>query len=71
MESGHSALETLKSCLPHLMRYHPFLLQVLGVLAMIDSNETDYKVVVINVNDPRAGSYYNISDIPQVSSCKS
>jgi inorganic pyrophosphatase len=33
---------------------------------MIDSNETDYKVIVINVNDPRAALYNNITDVPQV-----
>ena len=41
-------------------------MQVLGVLAMIDSNETDYKVIVINEKDPRTESYNNITDVPQV-----
>lgn len=40
--------------------------QVLGVLAMIDSNETDWKVIVINVKDPNAARYNNITDVPQV-----
>jgi hypothetical protein len=39
---------------------------VLGVLAMIDSNETDWKVIAINVKDPNAARYNNITDVPQV-----
>ena len=31
-----------------------WLLQVLGVLAMIDSGETDWKVIVISAEDPLA-----------------
>jgi inorganic pyrophosphatase len=40
---------------------------VLGVLAVIDNMETDYKLVVINVNDPDGALYNNITDVPQVS----
>ena len=29
-------------------------MKVLGILAMIDEGETDWKVIVINVDDPEA-----------------
>jgi inorganic pyrophosphatase len=41
-------------------------LQLLGSLGMIDSNESDWKVVVINAADPLAASYNDISDVPKV-----
>ncbi|XP_044515107.1 inorganic pyrophosphatase [Gracilinanus agilis] len=37
--------------------------KVLGILAMIDEGETDWKVIVINVGDPDAASYNNIEDV--------
>jgi inorganic pyrophosphatase len=37
--------------------------KVLGVLAMIDEGETDWKVIAININDPNADKYNNISDV--------
>ncbi|KAK0153683.1 Inorganic pyrophosphatase [Merluccius polli] len=36
--------------------------KVLGILAMIDEGETDWKVIVINVDDPEAKELNNISD---------
>lgn len=32
-------------------------MKVLGVLAMIDEGETDWKVIAINVDDPEAKEY--------------
>lgn len=43
-----------------------FALQLLGALGMIDSNESDWKVIVINAADPLAATYNDISDVPQV-----
>lgn len=37
----------------------------LGVLAMIDDGELDWKVLAIAVNDPLAAQYNDISDIPK------
>uniref|UniRef100_A0A8C6URP4 inorganic diphosphatase n=1 Tax=Neogobius melanostomus TaxID=47308 RepID=A0A8C6URP4_9GOBI len=37
--------------------------KVLGVLAMIDEGETDWKVIAINVDDPEASEYNNIGDV--------
>lgn len=37
--------------------------KVLGVLAMIDEGETDWKVIGINVDDPEAKDFNNISDV--------
>ncbi|XP_029305425.1 inorganic pyrophosphatase [Cottoperca gobio] len=37
--------------------------KVLGILAMIDEGETDWKVIVINVEDPEANDLNNISDV--------
>ncbi|XP_036592809.1 inorganic pyrophosphatase [Trichosurus vulpecula] len=37
--------------------------KVLGILAMIDEGETDWKVIAINVDDPDAPSYNDISDV--------
>lgn len=31
--------------------------KVLGILAMIDEGETDWKVIAINVDDPDAANY--------------
>ncbi|XP_062851290.1 inorganic pyrophosphatase [Trichomycterus rosablanca] len=37
--------------------------KVLGVLAMIDEGETDWKVIAINVDDPEANDLKDISDV--------
>ena len=39
--------------------------KILGVYGMIDAGETDWKVIAINVNDPDAKKYNDISDIPK------
>ena len=38
--------------------------KVLGVIAMIDDGELDWKVVAINNEDPLAKSYNDITDVP-------
>ncbi|CAL8368133.1 unnamed protein product [Gadus morhua 'NCC'] len=40
--------------------------KVLGILAMIDEGETDWKVIVINVDDPEAKDLNNISDVKRL-----
>ncbi|XP_006972771.1 inorganic pyrophosphatase [Peromyscus maniculatus bairdii] len=40
--------------------------KVLGILAMIDEGETDWKVIAINVDDPDAANYNNISDVERL-----
>jgi len=37
--------------------------KVLGIYGMIDDNETDWKVIAINVNDPKANSLNSYADI--------
>ncbi|XP_034059662.1 inorganic pyrophosphatase [Gymnodraco acuticeps] len=37
--------------------------KALGILAMIDEGETDWKVIGINVEDPEAKDFNNISDV--------
>ena len=37
--------------------------KVLGVLAMVDDGETDWKVIVIDVDDPLAASLNNMDDV--------
>jgi len=37
--------------------------KVLGILAMIDDGETDWKVIVIDVNDPLAASLNSMEDV--------
>jgi len=37
--------------------------KVLGILAMIDDGETDWKVIVIDVDDPLASSLNNLEDV--------
>eukprot|EP00064_Thunnus_orientalis_P010338 superscaffoldBa00001396_g10364 len=37
--------------------------KVLGTLALIDEGETDWKVIVINTEDPEAGDFNNIDDV--------
>ncbi|KAL6082513.1 hypothetical protein STEG23_022823 [Scotinomys teguina] len=42
------------------------IIKVLGILAMIDEGETDWKVIAINVDDPDAANYNNISDVERL-----
>nr|KAF6501997.1 inorganic pyrophosphatase 2 [Molossus molossus] len=37
--------------------------KILGVLALIDQGETDWKLIAINVNDPEASKFHDIDDI--------
>lgn len=37
--------------------------KVLGTLALIDEGETDWKVIVINTEDPEAASFNGISNL--------
>ncbi|CEO98100.1 inorganic diphosphatase [Plasmodiophora brassicae] len=39
--------------------------KVLGILALIDDNETDWKVLAIQINDPLAGELNDIDDVQQ------
>ena len=40
--------------------------KVLGLLAMIDDGETDWKVMVIDVNDPQAADLNNLEDVERL-----
>lgn len=40
-----------------------FQVKVLGTLAMIDDGETDWKMIVIDVEDPMAGDLNNLEDV--------
>ncbi|XP_057214778.1 inorganic pyrophosphatase 2, mitochondrial isoform X3 [Triplophysa rosa] len=40
--------------------------KVLGALALIDEGETDWKVMVINVEDPEAKDFHGLTDIDDV-----
>ncbi len=37
--------------------------KVLGIMALLDDEETDWKVVVVDVNDPKAGKLHDIEDV--------
>ena len=37
--------------------------KVLGILAMIDEGETDWKVIAVNVEDPDVANYNDINDV--------
>jgi len=39
--------------------------KILGTYAMIDSGETDWKIVVIDINDPDADKYHSHRDVPK------
>lgn len=41
-------------------------MKVLGILAMIDEGETDWKVIAINVDDPDAANYNDINDVKRL-----
>jgi inorganic pyrophosphatase len=40
--------------------------KVLGVMAMIDEGETDWKVIAIDINDPKAAELNDIGDVDKV-----
>ncbi|KAM3592302.1 uncharacterized protein V6R79_016348 [Siganus canaliculatus] len=40
--------------------------KVLGTLALIDEGETDWKVIVINTEDPEAADFNNIDDVKRL-----
>ena len=42
----------------------PYKAKVLGTLGLIDDNETDWKVITINAEDPAAAKYDSIADVP-------
>ncbi|KAF6132194.1 inorganic pyrophosphatase 2 [Phyllostomus discolor] len=37
--------------------------KILGILALIDQGETDWKLIAINVNDPEASKFHDIDDV--------
>ncbi|XP_036618785.1 inorganic pyrophosphatase 2, mitochondrial isoform X2 [Trichosurus vulpecula] len=37
--------------------------KILGILALIDQNETDWKLIAISVDDPEASKFHNIDDV--------
>ncbi|XP_067858777.1 inorganic pyrophosphatase-like, partial [Heptranchias perlo] len=37
--------------------------KILGILALIDEGETDWKIIAINVEDPEANNFKNIDDV--------
>ncbi|KIW51815.1 hypothetical protein PV05_10501 [Exophiala xenobiotica] len=37
--------------------------KVLGAMALLDDGETDWKIIVIDINDPRAAEVNNIADV--------
>ncbi|XP_008592312.1 PREDICTED: inorganic pyrophosphatase 2, mitochondrial-like, partial [Galeopterus variegatus] len=37
--------------------------KILGILALIDQGETDWKLIAINVNDPEASKFHDIGDV--------
>ena len=44
-------------------------LQLLGAMGMVDEDETDWKLIVINVDDANATAYDDVTDVPQVMRC--
>ena len=40
--------------------------KVLGILAMIDNGETDWKLIVIDVRDPVASDMHDINDVERL-----
>lgn len=53
MVEGVGFFLNIKVCL----RGEVIKVKVLGVLAMIDEGETDWKVIAINVDDPEANDF--------------
>lgn len=39
---------------------------MLGVFAMVDGGELDWKIIAINVDDPISEKYYDINDVDPV-----
>lgn len=37
--------------------------KILGIMALLDEGETDWKVIVVDVNDPLAGKLNDIEDV--------
>uniref|UniRef100_A0A8D1ZNC4 inorganic diphosphatase n=1 Tax=Sus scrofa TaxID=9823 RepID=A0A8D1ZNC4_PIG len=37
--------------------------KILGILALIDQGETDWKLIAINMNDPEASKFHDIDDV--------
>jgi Inorganic pyrophosphatase len=46
-----------------LTHSHSHFFQVLGVMALIDDGETDWKVITISVNDPEAAEFNDVDDV--------
>lgn len=40
--------------------------KILGIVAIIDDGETDWKVISIDVNDPKANQVNDIGDIDEI-----
>lgn len=40
--------------------------KILGIIALIDEDETDWKVITIDINDPKANQVNDISDVENV-----
>lgn len=49
------------SCVARIGEIYP--VKVLGVLGMVDSGETDWKVIAINLNDPLAANINDLKDL--------
>ncbi|KAF0884137.1 IPYR2 pyrophosphatase, partial [Crocuta crocuta] len=46
-----------------LSRGEVIRVKILGILALIDQGETDWKIIAINVNDPEATKFHDIDDV--------
>ncbi|XP_054582836.1 inorganic pyrophosphatase 2, mitochondrial isoform X4 [Eptesicus fuscus] len=46
-----------------LSRGEVICVKILGILALIDQGETDWKLIAINVNDPDASKFHDIDDV--------
>nr|XP_023492555.1 inorganic pyrophosphatase 2, mitochondrial isoform X2 [Equus caballus] len=46
-----------------LSRGEVIRVKILGILALIDQSETDWKLIAINVNDPEASKFHDIDDV--------
>uniref|UniRef100_A0A671DX82 inorganic diphosphatase n=1 Tax=Rhinolophus ferrumequinum TaxID=59479 RepID=A0A671DX82_RHIFE len=46
-----------------LSRGEVIRVKILGVLALIDQGETDWKLIAISVNDPEASKFHDIDDV--------
>lgn len=50
------------SSLKVLSRGEVVRVKILGILALIDQGETDWKIIAINVNDPEASKFHGKSN---------